>query len=75
MTNWRDDTGRESDEAQSGGRVGENFTVMTRRDRFAMAALQGLLSHPNIQQRDESYAQASVCLADALIAALNKVNP
>lgn len=80
MTNWRDDAGRESDSAPQIP-TGENFTVMTRRDRFAMAALQGLLSQPNIkfdspttaQQIREAYADAATASADALIAALDKV--
>lgn len=53
---------------------------LTKREYFAAAALQGLLSQPNIkfdspttpQQIREAYADAATASADALIAALCK---
>ena len=46
-------------------------TGLTKREVFAMAAMQGLLSNPNVDDCCASYAKGAVKFADTLIAALN----
>ena len=56
----------------------ESARTMTKREAFAMAAMQGLLANSTARNTDKSkpdsqaMAEASIVLADALLAALQE---
>lgn len=53
-------------------RGNEPAKEMTIRERFAMAAMQGLLANPEIELSYESYAKCADKQADALLAEREK---
>lgn len=54
----------------------KNLSTVTRRERIATAALQGLLSDAQAYGDDDvDYAEEAVAYADALIAELDKETP
>ena len=52
--------------------LGDEAKHRDRRERIAMAALQGLLADPNGHATMSGYATGAVALADALIEELDK---
>jgi hypothetical protein len=55
----------------SHGTMGEvNYEGMTKREAFAMAAMQGLLSNPYHARIDDDVMRDAVSAADMLLAAL-----
>lgn len=58
------------------GELYSDNTGMTKREAFAMAAMQGMSSHPDFYGNSKDFAEvisaSSVLLADALLAELEK---
>jgi hypothetical protein len=51
------------------------YPGLTKREAFAMAAMQGILAHPDSSGSAQEIAEWSVYQADALLAEIAKVQP